>query len=345
MPVRYLTNVWGSKGNAVLFPVQGEPRLRIPTDAMQNARMLIDQGCWLPEENIYPSAHLSSDLAKQITELKLDKSRIGIDSFLFWPAQDHLTLAGLCPGLQLVEAHRLFGEIRGPKSSEELAVMDKAIRISDLAHYTFLANLKPGMTEAEATARANEVLEAHGVGDRIILIHTGRDMTYPYFPGPTTIRKSDIVIFSPEFTRKLGYGAQMIRAYCWEPPKGTLKRMYSLCSELRQMVIEEFRPGLEITKAGEKIKKLVSRWGFESLKLGHAVGLSYGDAPYITAGPQERDSMEWTILAGEVYEVHPMIRSKGGKPPFAMIGDMFHIGEKKTRWMTTALPGIPEILP
>ena len=345
VPVRYLTNVWGSKANAVLFPVQGEPRFLIPTDAMQNARMLIDQGCWLPEENIYPSAHLASDLAKQITESKLDKSRIGIDSFLFWPAQDHLTLAGLCPGLQLVEAHRLFGEIRGPKSSEELAVMEKAIRISDLAHYTFLANLKPGMTEAEAAAKANEVLEAHGVGDRIILIHTGRDMIYPYFPGPTTIKKSDIVIFSPEFTRKLGYGAQMIRAYCWEPPKGTLKRMYSLCAELRQMVIEEFRPGLEITKAGEKIKKLVSRWGFESLKLGHAVGLSYGDAPYITAGPEERDSMEWTILAGEVYEIHPMIRSKGGKPPFAMIGDMFHIGEKETRWMTTALPGIPEILP
>jgi Xaa-Pro aminopeptidase len=335
----------GNKANVVIFPVEGEPRFLIPTDAMQNPRLLINQGCWVPEEDIYLSANLASDMAKQLKELKLHKSRVGIDSFLFWPARDHMTLTELCPGLQLVEAHRLFGEIRGPKSDEELALMEKAIRISDLAHYAFATNLRPGMSEVEAVTKANEVLDAHGVGDRIILIHTQPDMTYPRFPSSRAIGRSDIVIFSPEFTRKLGYGAQMIRAYCWEPPKGTLKRMYSCCTELRQMVIEELRPGLEIVKAGQKIKKLVSKWGFESLKLGHAVGLSYGDAPYITAGPRERDFMDWTILPGEVYEVHPMIRNKGDKPPFAMTGDMFLIGEKETRWMTTALPGIPEVLP
>jgi Xaa-Pro aminopeptidase len=345
VPVRYLTNAWGNKGNAVIFPVEGEPRFLIPTDAMQNARSLIDEGCWLPEEDVHLSAHLASDLAKHLKELKLHKSRVGIDSLLFWPARDYMTVTELCPGLQPVEAHRLFGEIRGPKSDEELALMEKAIHISDLAHYAFVANFRPGMSEAEAAAKANEVLEAHGVGDRIILIHTQPDMTYPHFPGARVIRKSDVVIFSPEFTRKLGYGAQMIRAYCWAPPKGTLKRMYSCCAELRQMVLEEFRPGLEIVEAGQRIKELVSKWGFESLKLGHAVGLSYGDAPYITADPQERDFMEWTILSGEVYAVHPMIRNKGGKPPFAMTGDMFLVGEKETRWLTTALPGIPEILP
>ena len=40
-----------------------------------------------------------------------------------------------------------------------------------------------------------------------------------------------------------------------------------------------------------------------------------------------------------------MIRAKGGKPPFVMIGDMFYIGEERTEWMTTALPGIPEMVP
>jgi Xaa-Pro aminopeptidase len=251
----------------------------------------------------------------------------------------------LCPGVQLVEAHRLFGEIRGPKSSEELAAMEKAIRISDLAHYAFVVNLRPGVTEAEAARNANEVLEAHGAGDRIILIHSLPEMTYPYPPGQSIIQKESTVTFSPEFTLKLGYGAQMIRAYAWEAPKRVHKRMFALCGELRQMVAEEFRPGVEITRAGQKIEDLVSSWGFECDKLGHAVGLSYGDAPYITASQHERDYMEWTILQNEVYVVHPMIRSKGGKPPFAMIGDMFFVGKDSTRWMTTALPGLPEIIP
>jgi hypothetical protein len=28
-----------------------------------------------------------------------------------------------------------------------------------------------------------------------------------------------------------------------------------------------------------------------------------------------------------------------------MIGDMFLIGEERTEWMTTALPGLPELIP
>jgi Xaa-Pro aminopeptidase len=345
VPVHYLTRVWGSKSNAVIFPARGEPLLFIPTGTAQTGQSLVAEGCWLPAENIYPSANLPADLAKRIVDLKLHKERIGVDSFRFWPVQDYQAFAELCPDAQLVEAHRLFGEIRGPKSSEELAVMETAMRISDLAHYAFLVNLRPGSTEAEVADKANEILDAHGVGDRIILIHSRPEMTYPYAPGPTVIKKSDTVTFSPEFTRKLGYGAQMIRAYAWEAPKSTRKRMFALCDELRRMIVEEFRPGVEITKAGQRIRDLVSHWGFECDKLGHAVGLSYGDAPYVTASQQERDYMEWTILPNEVYAVHPMIRGKGGRPPFVMIGDMYLVGKKSTKRLTTALPGLPEIVP
>jgi Xaa-Pro aminopeptidase len=345
VPVHYLTRVWGSKLNALIFPVEGEPILLIPSNTGITGQSLVKQGCWVPARNIYSSVNLAADSAKQIISLKLQKSRIGIDSLRFWPVQDYQTFAEFCPDVQLVEAHRLFGEIRGPKSSEELAVMEKAMRISDLAHYIFLTHLKPGITEEKASNIVNEVLEAHGIGDRIILIHSRPEMAYPYFPGPTVIQRPNPVTFSPEFTRKLGYGAQMIRAYWWETPKGVYKRMFTLCDELRQMIVQEFRPGLEIIQAGKKIEDLVSEWGFECDKLGHAVGLSYGDAPYITAGPHERDYMEWTILQNEVYAVHPMIRAQGGKPPFVMIGDMFLIGKDSTKWMTTTLPGLPEMIP
>ena len=137
----------------------------------------------------------------------------------------------------------------------------------------------------------------------------------------------------------------MIRAYWWEEPEGVYKKMFELWAEMRQMIVQEFRPEVEITDAGQMIEDLVDKWDFECDKLGHAVGLSYGDAPYITAGPHERDYMEWTILADEVYAVHPMVRCKGGKAPFTMIGDMYYIGKDGTRWMTTALPGLPEMIP
>jgi Xaa-Pro aminopeptidase len=345
VPVHYLTRVWGSKLNTVVFPVDGDPVLFIPSNTGVTGQSLIRQGCWLLEGNIRSSINPAADSAKLIIDLKLQNTRIGIDSFRFWPVQAFQNFSDLCPKAQLVEAHRLFGEVRGPKSSEELSVMEKAIRISDIAHYTFLANLKPGLTEEEVASKANEILEANGIGDRILLIHSTPELVYPHVPGSIVIQKPNPVTFSPEFTRKLGYGAQMIRAYWWEEPRGEYKRMFDLCKEMRKMVMQAFRPGLEIIQAGKKIEELVGEYGYECDKLGHAVGLSYGDAPYITAGSHQRDFMEWTILPNEVYAVHPMIRAKGGKPPFVMIGDMFFVGEERTRWMTTALPGLPEFIP
>jgi Xaa-Pro aminopeptidase len=345
VPVHYLTQIWGNKQNMVIFPVNGEPVFLIPSNTGMTGEQLVKQGCWIAADNILSSFNLAVDAAKIVTELKLQKTKIGIDSFRFWPVFEYQTFSGLCPKVQLVESHRLFGEIRGPKSREELAIMENAIRISDLAHYTFLANLKPGLTEEQVVGKANDVLTAHDIIDRIILIHSRPEAAYPYRPGPTVIQKPNPVTFSPEFTRNAGYGAQMIRGYWWEEPKGIYKKMFSLWAEMRQMVVRELRPGIEITDAGKKIEELVSDWGFECDKLGHAVGLSYGDAPYITAGPHERDYMEWTILTDEVYAVHPMVRCKGGKAPFTMIGDMYFIGRDATRWMTTALPGLPEMIP
>jgi Xaa-Pro aminopeptidase len=345
VPVHYLTHIWGSKQNMVIFPVDGEPIFLIPSNTGMTGEQLVNQGCWVETENIHSSFNLAADAAKIIIDLKLQKTQVGIDSFRFWPVFEYQTFSELCPKAQLVEAHRLFGEIRGPKSGEELAIMENAIRISDLAHYTFLANLKPGLTEEQVVSKANEVLTAHDIIDRIILIHSRPEAAYPYRPGPTLIQKPNPVTFSPEFTRNAGYGAQMIRGYWWEEPKGVYNKMFSLWAEMRQMIVREFRPGVEITDAGKKIEELVNAWGFECDKLGHAVGLSYGDAPYITAGPHERDYMEWTILTNEVYAVHPMVRCKGGKAPFTMIGDMYFIGKDTTRWMTTALPGLPEMIP
>lgn len=345
VPLHYLSQVWGTKMNMLVFPVDSDPVLLIPSNTIRTGRLLVEQGCWLPEENIHLSVNTAVDAAKLIIDRQLHKDQIGIDSFRFWPVYEHQIFAELCPDVRLVEAHRLFGEIRGPKSNEELDLIQKAIRISDLAHYTFLANLKPGLTEEKAANAANEILTAYDIIDRIILIHSRPELVYPGFPGPTIIEKLNPVTFSPEFTRRLGYGAQMIRAYWWEKPKGEFKKMFELWAEMRQMIEQEFRPGVEITAAGKKIQDLVNQWGFECDKLGHAVGLAYGDAPYITAGPNERDHMEWTILTNEVYAVHPMVRGRGGIPPFSMIGDMYFIGKDETKRMTTALSGLPEMIP
>ena len=345
VPVHYLTQVWGTKNNMVFVPAEGDPVFLIPSNSGLSAKLMVERGCWIPEQNIRLAANLAFDAAVLIKELKLQNTRIGVDSFRFWPAYDSQTLSELCPNATQVDAHSLFGEVRGPKSAEELSLMENSIRISDFAHYAFLSSLKPGMTEIEAAAKTNELLDYYGVGDRIILIHSQPEAVYPNRPGNAIIHKPNPVTFSPEFSRNAGYGAQMIRSYWWERPEGVYKRMFELWACMRELIIREFRPGASVVAAGKKIVDLVDEWGYECDKIGHAIGISYGEVPYVTSAPDEKDYMEWTILQGETYAIHPMVRCKGYVAPFTMIGDMYYIGPDKTEIMTKTLPGLPEMIP
>lgn len=345
VPVHYLSRVWGTKHNLLIFPVQGEPILLIPSNTGTTAETLVRQGCWIAADHIHPSANPAVDAARHLTRLNLQREKIGIDSLRFWPVFEYQALTELCPQAEMVESHRLFGEIRGPKSDEELNQMRIAIQISDLAHYTFLSHLRPGMTEIEAAAPVQRLLDEHDISDRIVLIHSQPQIVYPRQPAASMIECPNPVVFSPEFTRRAGYGAQMIRTYAWEKPTGIYARMFEMWAQMRQMIAEEFRPGVEITAAAQKVEAMADEWGFECDKLGHAIGLSYGDAPYVTAAPDQRDYMAWTILARETYAIHPMIRIKGGSAPFSMIGDMYFIGEERTERMTTTLSGLPEFIP
>lgn len=344
-PVRYLSQIWGSAMNAVFFPAEGRPVFLAPSNTAVTGASLVKQGCWIPEEDVRPTADISASLAKLVIEYKLQKSKIGIDSFAFWPAKGYRQFIEMCPGVELVDAHRFLGEIRGPKSEEEMELIHKSITISDMVHYTFLANLKPGVKEIEVANKAIDVANAHGIADKIVLINNRQKIVYPYMPGQNIIEKSSPVIWGPEFTRAEGGGSQMFRTYCWEKPTGDLKKMFEMCGAIRQMVIEEFRPGLEINDAGKKIVKLVNKWGFECDKLGHAIGMSHFASPYITTAPGERDYEPWNILEREVYEIHPMLRAKGGKAPFVMVGDMFFIGKERTEMMTNVMAELPLMIP
>ena len=343
IPTRYLTNMYptGATQQVLLFPTDGDPIFFV---SLGRVEFFAKRESWVSPENIFPSANWSVDLAKHIQALKLQNERVGIDSYASVPARAYLNLRELCPRMELVEAARLLSELRGPKSNEELALMQEAIRIGELAQRTFLAHLKPGMKEQEVVGKVEDVVRSNGVDLRLWLISSTPELPYPELPGETVIQKPNPVVFSSEFVRKNGYASQAVRTYCWEEPQGEYKRMWELWKEFREMIPEELRPGREITDVGAKVEDMVDEWGFECDYLGHAVGLNYSDAPYISAGPRNARYMEWTIMPNEVYVFHPMIKARGKKPPLAFAGDMYLVGEKSTEWMTPFLPGLPEMI-
>jgi hypothetical protein len=127
--------------------------------------------------------------------------------------------------------------------------------ISDMAHYTFLANLKPGLTEEEVSNKAVDVLNSHGIGDRIILIHSRPEATYPNRPGLQVI-KTNPVTYSPNSPKPGLWSPDDPGSDWWEKPKGTYKTMFELWAEMRQNGAEEFG-GVRNNGCRKKIEDLV----------------------------------------------------------------------------------------
>jgi Xaa-Pro aminopeptidase len=343
VPTRYLTNTYPTGGTqqVLFFPVDGDPVFLV---SLGRVEFFAKRTSWVPPENIYSTVNWPADVAKHVLALKLQNKRIGIDSYVSWPTRAYLDFRKLCPDVELVEVRRMLSEIRGPKSSEEIRLMEEAIRIGELAQRTFLAHLKPGLKEQEVVGKVEDVVRSNGIDLRLWLMSSTPELPYPDLPGENIIRKPNPVVFSSEFVRTTGYACQVVRTYCWEEPKGEYKRMWELWKELRDMILIELRPGREITDVGAKVEDMVNEWGFECDYLGHAVGLNQSDAPYISSGPRNARYMQWTIMPNEVYVFHPMIRVKGKKPPLAYQGDMYLVGEDSTKWMTPFLPGLPEMI-
>ena len=338
---RYFTNmlIFPPCEHMLLMPAEEDPVL---LSTMLGNVFFAKKVSWVPAEKIYASGNLGADLVKHLIALKLQNKRIGIDNLNGWQVQEYLALKQSCPDVEVVDVTRWLTEMRAQKSHEEIKVMEEAIRIGELAQRTFLANLKPGVTEEEVVGKVEDVIRAHGVEKRLWLINSTPEIAWPWLPGKTRIRKPNPVSFSPEFARTEGYAFQAIRTYCWEEPKGEFKRMWELWGELRRMVPQEFRPGRRIAEVAAKIEGVIKEWGFEYFNMGHGLGLHFFEESAISPRPLYPD---WTLMPNEVYVFHPQIRALGARGPLAWVGDMYWVGEDSTRWMTPFLPGLPEMIP
>jgi hypothetical protein len=91
--------------NTLLFRINGEPNIFIPSKNGQTLEKVVAEGTWNNIENIRLAPNMAADLAKTVIVLKIQKMKIGIDRFHWWPVFDYQTFSDLCLGLQLDESH------------------------------------------------------------------------------------------------------------------------------------------------------------------------------------------------------------------------------------------------
>lgn len=159
-------------------------------------------------------------------------------------------------GVKLFDAQEALEQARMVKSAEEIACLQSAMEVCDLAVARMRAALKPGVTENQLWSLMHETNIAHG-GEWIEcrLLSSG-PRTNPWFQESSdrVIEAGDVVGFDTDLVGPFGYLADISRS--WICPDGKpgdrRRRLYDLATEQVLFNTELLRPGLTFREFAEK---------------------------------------------------------------------------------------------
>jgi len=151
-------------------------------------------------------------------------------------------------GVQLVDVQPAIQQARMIKSPEEIACLQAAMDVCDLAIDRIRASLRPGITENQLWSVLHETNISHG-GEWIEcrLLSSG-PRTNPWFQesGDRLIEAGDIVGFDTDMVGPFGYLADISRSYVCPDrrPTDQQRMLYDLAQQQVLFNVELLRPGL-----------------------------------------------------------------------------------------------------
>ncbi|MEI8057645.1 MAG: Xaa-Pro peptidase family protein [Actinomycetes bacterium] len=317
--VRYLTSYytrfagaqWTPEGYytagacAVLILPHGDPILRtdLPWDIVRAKSM-----------SVFDDTEYSDGLGRDLGAIaaRAGATRIGIDSWSIFPARDYLALVEAVPGAEIVGSEAL-AQVRRVKSPAELALLERAEQIADIAVQAGMNAVRVGGTEYEAALVAEMTLRE--LGD----METGGGSIISAGPNSSTgsslperdrkIKAGEWVLFDvlPRFGGYCGDIARMRLAGDESDLEPRLRHLHAATVLINREVIGLIKPGVTPSELNERAIAVATAEGVAQYKIplvGHGVGLDIHDRPdyYWDDTP---------LKVGEVFTVEPCLLIDG----------------------------------
>ncbi|MBI5094557.1 MAG: aminopeptidase P family protein [Candidatus Hydrogenedentes bacterium] len=293
--VRYLTEYWPTFESAGVFvPAKGAPVLIIgpESEAYAQGRSVIPRIAKMVEyresaEPDYPGipvAHFPDVVRTALRGRPLKK--LGLAGFSIMPLPVYFSLQLELPGVELIKADDTLTRLRTIKSANEIKLMKKAYKISELAIDAILGEIKPGMTELQVIGIAQREIYKHG-GE-----YEGHALYCFYGPGtkhaisrPThnTIKRNEIIQLNIG-ARVGGYSSSVGLPCSIGKLPARKKRLVEFGLEAHIKTAELMRAGKPAAEVVREYEAFVQRRSFKQFMLYgpcHGIGMMEVERPWL----------------------------------------------------------------
>ncbi len=214
------------------------------------------------------------------------------------------------PAATVVDATEPLAELRMHKDAGEVALLRRAIDISERALRAMFDEVQVGMSEIEAAAILEGHIKTLG-GDGLsfgTILHAGANTPLPH-SGPLDYRIQHgdplIVDFGATYN---GYCADITRTVFVGEVSAEQRAFYKIVQEANEAGRRAARPGLTCESVDMAARQVFVDAGYEHLirhRTGHGLGLEAHEAPYIVIGNKR------VLEPGMVFTVEPGIYRMG----------------------------------
>lgn len=241
-------------------------------------------------------------------------------------------LRRFAPTATITPADDALTELRLHKDAAEIALIERAIQISEEALTLTLSEVKIGMSEREV----GFMLDAHlsKLGSEKVafqtIVHAGGNTALPHCaPLDYRIQAGDPLLFDFGGTFE-GYCADITRVVFMGEPSAEFQKFYGVVQAANEQARLAAKPGITAESLDLLTRQVFIDAGYDHLlrhRTGHGLGLDAHEAPYISQGNAQ------LLQPGMVFTIEPGIYDMGRIG--ARIEDDVLITEGGARSLTT----------
>ncbi|EMF0171201.1 M24 family metallopeptidase [Enterococcus hirae] len=280
--LRYLTNFTGTTGLAVITL----EKAFFITDFRYTEQAAAQAQGFEIIKNVGPIFEEVADLVQKegLRELGFEETTV---SFLEYSVLEEIIDAQLIPISGMIE------ELREIKDEEEIAIIEKACSIADLAYDHILKMIQPGMTEIEVANQLDfymRSLGASGVSFETIVASGLRSAMPHGVASKKIIEQGDLITIDFGCYYE-GYVSDMTRTFAIGDPGEQLKEIYQIVLEAQLAVLEVAKPGVTGKQLDAVARNYITKHGYGEAfghSTGHGIGLEIHEGPNVSVRAEKQ---------------------------------------------------------
>jgi len=284
-----------------VLPRKGEPAAVVCS--IEQSTMADES--WIRDVRTYTEFvdHPIDTLVDLLVERGLTRGRLGID-LAYLPQASYARLIARLPELEVVDTTDAVAAVRTYKSAEEVAILERAAKVTHRAIVEAMAASHLGETEKTMANRiVHGMVEGGAVGTDFVCFGSGERTRMPHAqPNGRVPRESEIIRFDVG-ARFSQWTSDMARTYSTGNPTAMQREVYRLLCEAQAATIGMIRPGVlaeDVYYAcKEEFEKRGLTWWLPHV--GHSFGIELHENPMLRPGERT------PLAAGMVLNIEPFV--------------------------------------